>query len=258
MRFLIHLSYDGTRYSGWQRQGNSDRTISGKLENILTRLDGRPVTVHGAGRTDAGVHAMDQTATFDLVGSFGPEEVLKALNSYLPEDIAAATCTNVSSRFHARLNAAGKIYRYTVRIAEAKDVFRRRYQWHLGMPLDLEAMRKAADLLSGTHDFTSFATSVSSKHSAVRTVNRIDIAEADGNVYFEYEGNGFLYNMVRIMTGTLCEIGLGQRVAGEIPGILSARKRELAGITAPAQGLTLINVLYPPDSEGYSEKVINV
>ena len=254
MRYLIHLSYDGTRYSGWQRQGNSDRTIAGKLESILTRLDESPVTVHGAGRTDAGVHALDQTATFDLSGSFDPDEVMSALNAYLPEDIAVASCKTADSRFHARLNAVGKIYRYAVRTDAVRDVFRRRYQWHLGKPLDIGAMRQAAPMLTGTHDFTSFATGTSSKHGAVRTVSRIDIAEKDGTVNLEYEGSGFLYNMVRIMTGTLCEIGLGQRSAGEIPGIISARDRQKAGMTAPAQGLTLVRVLYPEDLTGRAGK----
>ena len=250
MRYLIHLSYEGTRYSGWQRQGNSDRTIAGKLESILTRLNEGGVTVHGAGRTDAGVHALDQTASFDLVKPIDPADVMKALNTYLPEDIAVTSCKTADSRFHARLNAVGKIYRYAVRTGEVKDVFRRRYQWHLGKRLDITAMRQAADMLTGTHDFTSFATSTSSKHSAVRTVRRIEIMEKDGVVTLEYEGSGFLYNMVRIMTGTLCEIGMGQRTAGEIPGIISARNRERAGMTAPAQGLTLVRVLYPDADAG--------
>lgn len=247
MRYLIHLSYDGTRYSGWQRQGNSDKTIAGKLESILTRLNGNEVTVHGAGRTDAGVHALDQTATFDLAEPVAPGDVMAALNDYLPEDIAVASCRTCGSRFHARLNAAGKIYRYAVRTDPVRDVFNRRTHWHLGKSLDIAAMRQAAAMLTGTHDFTSFATSTSSKHGAVRTVKRIDILENNGIVTLEYEGSGFLYNMVRIMTGTLCEIGLGQRSAGEIPGIISARDRGKAGMTAPAQGLTLVRVLYPED-----------
>ena len=254
VRYLIHLSYDGTRYSGWQRQGNSDKTIAGKLENILTRLNEGEVTVHGAGRTDAGVHALDQTATFDLAGSVDPADVMAALNEYLPEDIAVFSCQKADSRFHARLNAVGKIYRYAVRTAPVRDVFQRRYQWHLGRPLDLAAMRQAAVMLTGTHDFTSFATSVSSKHGAVRTVSRIEILEKDGTATLEYEGSGFLYNMVRIMTGTLCEIGLGQRNVGEIPGIFSARDRGKAGMTAPAQGLTLVRVLYPKGPSEEKEK----
>ncbi len=248
MRYLIHLSYDGSRYSGWQRQGNSDRTISGRIEHVLSVLDGGPVLIQGAGRTDAGVHALDQTATFDLKGSFDPDTVLRVLGTYLPEDIAVRSCETVDSRFHARLNAVGKIYRYTVRTAEAGDVFRRKYQWHLGRPLDVGAMQRGAGMLTGTHDFTSFCTAASSKHTAVRTVDRIDILEEDGNVLLEYEGNGFLYNMVRIMTGTLCEVGLGQRDEREIPAVLSARDRSRAGITAPAQGLVLVRVLYPKDA----------
>ena len=247
MRYMIHLSYDGTRYSGWQRQGNSDMTIAGKLENILFRLNGSGVTVHGAGRTDAGVHALDQTASFDLTGFIDPADVMTALNAYLPEDIAVTSCKTADSRFHARLNAVGKVYRYAVRTDAVRDVFQRRYQWHLGKPLDIAAMKQGAEMLTGTHDFTSFATSTSSKHGAVRTVSRIDILEKDGTVTLEFEGSGFLYNMVRIMAGTLCEIGLGQRSAGEIPEIISARNRQMAGMTAPAQGLTLVRVLYPED-----------
>ncbi len=249
MRYMIHLSYDGTKYSGWQRQGNSGQTISGKLENVLSVLDGTPVRVQGAGRTDAGVHALDQTATFDLAGGASPEEVMRAFGRFLPEDIAVLSCERVSARFHARLNAVGKIYRYTVRTDEVRDVFHRRYQWHLGKKLDTVSMDKAARMLVGTHDYRAFCTNASSRHSTVRTVKRIDIEENSGCVVLEYEGNGFLYNMVRIMTGTLCEIGLGKRAPEEIPAIIASRDRGRAGITAPAEGLMLVRVLYGTGKE---------
>ncbi len=249
MRYLITVSYDGIRYSGWQKQGNSDRTVSARLEGVLSRLSGAPAEVQGAGRTDAGVHALAQTATFDLIRDIDPDEILRSFNAYLPEDIAVRSCRRVTGRFHARLNAVGKVYRYTVRTAPIADVFARKYQWHLGRALNTDTMKRAAELLTGTHDYTSFSTKTSSRHSGVRTVSRIDINEGDGNVTLEFEGNGFLYNMVRIMTGTLCEIGLGERDWREIPEILTAKDRSRAGKTAPAQGLMLIKVIYPDETE---------
>ena len=244
MHYLIHISYEGTKYSGWQRQGNAANTIAAKLEAVFTRLDGREVRIDGAGRTDAGVHALDQTATLDLQTKAGRDGILEYVNQYLPEDISVNGIEPVPDRFHARLRAVGKIYRYEIRTAPAPDVFRRRYQWHLKKAPDAAKMRAAADALIGTHDFAAFCTARPGNHSTVRTLRRVDIRQENGTMWIEYEGNGFLYNMVRILTGTLVEIGLGERSADEIPGILSSRQRANAGITAPAQGLTLVRVLY--------------
>ena len=250
MRYLITMSYDGTRYSGWQKQENSAKTISAKIENVLSVLNGGPVSVQGAGRTDAGVHALAQTATFDLKGSPDPAVILRAFREYLPEDISVHSCNPVDSRFHARLSALGKIYRYEIRTSPCADVFRRKYQWHLGKTPDAKAMKAGARFLEGTHDFTSFSTKAKSRHGNIRTVSRISLTEKDGTLSLEFEGDGFLYNMVRIMTGTLIEIGLGKRKPDEIPAILAARDRSAAGFTAPAQGLTLVKVLYPESAGG--------
>ncbi len=246
MHYLIHVSYDGTRYSGWQRQGNCANTITAKLEAVLSRLDDREVKVDGAGRTDAGVHAIDQTATFDLASSPDCGEVLAYANRYLPEDIAVIGVQTVPQRFHARLHSVGKIYRYEIRTSPVPDVFRRKYQWHLQKTPDAARMRKAAEQMTGTHDFASFCTARPGSRSTVRTLKRAEILQEGGTIQIEYEGNGFLYNMVRIMTGTLVEVGLGQREPEDIAGILSSRNRANAGITAPAQGLTLVRVLYDP------------
>ncbi len=244
MRYLIHLSYDGTRYSGWQRQGNSQNTITAKLEAVFTRLDGRPVKVDGAGRTDAGVHALDQPATLDLNTSLGTAEILDYVNRYLPEDIALNSIEPVSARFHARLSSVGKIYRYEIRTAAVQDVFRRKFQWHLKKAPDVERMENAACLLTGTHDFAAFCTARPGNHSTVRTLRRVDLLAQDGTLLLEFEGDGFLYNMVRILTGTLVEIGLGERNAADLTKVFASRQRSSAGITAPAQGLTLVRVLY--------------
>ena len=244
MHYLIHISYEGTRYSGWQRQGNAQNTVTAKLEAVFSRLDGRPVRLDGAGRTDAGVHALDQTATLDLQTKTGPDGILEYVNLYLPEDISVNSIEPVPDRFHARLRAVGKIYRYEIRTSAVPDVFRRRYQWHLKKTPDADRMREAAAVLIGTHDFAAFCTARPGNHSTVRTLRRVDIRQENGTLWIEFEGDGFLYNMVRILTGTLVEIGLGERSAEELPGILTSRKRANAGITAPAQGLTLVRVLY--------------
>ena len=164
MRYFTVISYDGTRYHGWQRQGNTGDTVSGRIEHVLSVLDGQPVSVQGAGRTDAGVHALGQTATFTLQNSPEPKDLLEYLNRYLPEDIAVLRCETASPRFHARLCSAGKVYRYELRCAAVQDVFRRKYQWHLGVPLRVDAMREAASALLGTHDFRAFCTAPPAKH----------------------------------------------------------------------------------------------
>ncbi len=244
MHYMLHLSYDGTRYAGWQRQGNTDNTISAKLEKVFSVLDGRMVQIDGAGRTDAGVHALDQTATLDLRIDRTCQEIVAYANQYLPEDIAVTRIEPVPDRFHARLNAQGKIYRYEIRTCAVPDVFRRKYQWHLGLLPDEEKMRAAGEMLLGKHDFAAFCTAKPGKHSTERTLRRLDFLREEGTLCIEYEGDGFLYNMVRILTGTLVECGLGKREVRQIPEILASRTRARAGITAPAQGLTLVKVLY--------------
>lgn len=244
MNYKLTIQYDGSRYDGWQRQRSTDNTIQGKLEGILSRLAEEPVELHGAGRTDAGVHAEGQTASVKLSGSRDPAQVMEYLNRYLPEDIAVIAAEAVPERFHARLSAVGKVYRYDVRLGAVPDVFRRRYQYRVEEPLDTAAMRAAAAALIGTHDFRAFCSNQRTKKSTVRTISAIDIVQDGAELSITYRGDGFLYHMVRILTGTLLEVGQGLRAPGEMETILASRSRALAGKTAPAQGLTLVEVRY--------------
>ncbi len=241
-RFLIQ--YDGSRYSGWQKQGNTDKTIQGKLENVLSILAGTQVEVHGSGRTDAGVHAYGQTANAHFQTDLPVSGIRDYLNQYLPEDIAVLEVTAVHPRFHSRLNASRKTYCYRIRTNPVKDVFDRKYVYSMEGPFDVSAMRKAAELLTGTHDFTSFCGNRRMKKSAVRTIYEIRIEETQDELRFWYTGDGFLQYMVRIITGTLAETGLGKREAGSMTEILEAKNRDAAGMTMPPQGLALMDVVY--------------
>ena len=244
MNYKLTIQYDGSRYDGWQKQGNTDNTIQGKLEGVLSHLAGEAVEVHGAGRTDAGVHAEGQVANVKLREKRPAAEVMAYLNQYLPEDIAVTAAEEADDRFHARLSATGKVYRYAIRLGVTPDVFRRKYQYRVEAALDVAAMKQAAALLTGTHDYRSFCANKRYKKSTVRTVSAIHIAVDGPDLTITFRGDGFLYNMVRILTGTLLEVGQGKRRAEEMPGILEALDRTRAGKTAPAQGLTLVKVEY--------------
>ena len=244
MNYKLTIQYDGSRYDGWQKQGNTDNTIQGKLEGVLSRLAGEPVEVHGAGRTDAGVHAEGQVASVKLPDNRPAAEVKAYLNQYLPEDIAVVAAAEADDRFHARLSAKGKVYRYSIRMGDTPDVFRRKYQYRVEEPLDVEAMKHAAQRLCGTHDFRAFCANKRYKKSTVRTVYAIEIAANGQDLDMTYRGDGFLYNMVRILTGTLLEVGQGLRKPEEMERILTSLDRMQAGKTAPAQGLTLVKVEY--------------
>ena len=240
------LEYDGSRYDGWQKQGNTDCTIQGKLEAILLKWTGEEIEVHGSGRTDAGVHARGQVANFHVDSKVcgSAEEVKQYLNRYLPEDIRVIGAEEMPERFHSRLNATRKTYAYFVETADKKDVFQRKYVYGLGERLNLEAMRKAASYLIGEYDFKSFCSNKKMKKSTVRRLDAVAIRECGTCIVFEYTGNGFLYNMVRILTGTLIEVGLGKRSPEEMSAILGAMNREAAGMTAPPEGLFLMEVEY--------------
>lgn len=240
------LQYEGTRYDGWQKQGNTGNTIQGKLEAILSRMDGREVEIHGSGRTDAGVHAHGQVANAKLESSKNVQEIKEYMNTYLPKDIVVVEAEEVSMRFHSRLLAVSKTYRYRIRTGKDRDVFSRNFVWHLGKTLDLFSMQKAAKELVGTHDFLAFSSMKKGKKSTVRTLTSIDIRQVGEEVYLTFNGNGFLYHMVRILTGTLVEIGLGQRNPEEIREIFESQDRKKAGQMAPAQGLALMSVQYEP------------
>lgn len=245
MNVKLTIQYDGTRYDGWQRQGNTDNTLQGRLEGVLSRMVGKPVEIQGAGRTDAGVHARGQVASVHLPEGYTPQEVQNYLNRYLPEDVAVVDVVEVGERFHARLSATGKEYRYHIRMGSIPDVFARKYQYRVEEPLDLAAMERAAGYLTGKHDFRSFCGNRRFKKSTVREVFHIGVEVCGSDLTLVYRGDGFLYNMVRILTGTLLEVGLGQRTPESMVDILEARERTAAGKTAPAQGLVLQEVYYP-------------
>ena len=219
-------------------------TVQGALEGALSRICGKPVTIDGTSRTDAGVHAFGQVASFALEHPMEPREVMAYLNRYLPEDIAVLTVEEADDRFHARLSATGKVYRYAVRTGGVPDVFRRKYRYTVEGTPDIAAMERAAALLTGTHDFRSFCSNKRYKKSTVRTIHSIRIAMDGPDLTITFHGNGFLYNMVRILTGTLLEVGFGERKAEEMDEILSSLDRTKAGKTAPAQGLALVKVEY--------------
>ena len=244
MNYKLTLQYDGSRYDGWQKQGNTDNTIQGKLESVLSRMAGQPVEIHGAGRTDAGVHAEGQVASVKLPGSRSAGEIMAEMNRWLPEDIAVIAAEEADDRFHARLSATGKVYRYCLRLGGAPDVFRRKYRYRTESELNLTAMEQAAALLVGTHDFRSFCANKRYKKSTVRTVHAIDIVRSGDDLTLTFRGDGFLYHMVRILTGTLLEVGEGTRKPEEMTEILHALDRAKAGKTAPAQGLFLVKVEY--------------
>ena len=244
MNYRLTIQYDGSRYDGWQKQGNTDNTIQGKLESVLSRMAGIPVEIHGAGRTDAGVHAEGQVASFKLPGDRPAHEIMAELNRWLPEDIAVITAIEVDERFHARLSAKGKVYRYSLRLGDVPDVFSRKYQYRIAEAPDISAMERAAALLTGTHDFRAFCANKRYKKSTVRTIHAIEFDRTGADLTVTFRGDGFLYHMVRILTGTLLEVGLGQRKPEEMTDILASLDRSRAGKTAPAQGLTLVEVEY--------------
>ena len=242
--YKLTIQYDGTRYRGWQVQGNTDLTIQGKLEGVLSRLTGQLVEVHGSGRTDAGVHALGQVANVKLPHPVEPSELLGELNRYLPADIGVIAAEPAPERFHARLNARSKTYRYRIWNSAIPNVLERSYLYVLPESLDVAAMERAAADLVGTHDFRSFCGLKRFKKSTVRTITDISITQDGAEVRLEFTGNGFLMRMVRILAETLVEVGLGQREADSMPAVLAAQDRAAAGPALPAQGLALVRVEY--------------
>lgn len=238
------LQYEGTRYQGWQRQTSSENTIQGKLEQLLSKMCNEPIEVMGSGRTDAGVHALGQVANFHTTSTMSAEEMLSYINEYLPQDIAVLQVTEAAPRFHSRLNACGKRYCYRVINSAIPNVFWRRYALEVPLKLDVEAMEKAASYLSGEHDFKAFTSAKKGKKSTVRRIDKIDIAREEDRLTFTFEGNGFLHHMVRILVGTLLEVGMGKRKPEEMSEILAFGSREKAGALVPAKGLTLMEVFY--------------
>lgn len=239
----LDLCYDGTRYRGFQRLSGTENTIQGKLETTLSRILGETVTVSGSGRTDAGVHARGQVVSFHCGSAMACEEILRQLRRYMPEDIGIYSCKEVSPRFHARLNARTKTYCYRIWNSELPCVFERRYVMTDPEKLDVNRMRRAAVYFLGEHDFSAFCANKHMKKSTIRRIDSLEIDEVGEEIRITVCGNGFLYNMVRILTGTLLEIGHGKRTPDSIPTLFGA-DREAAGPLVPAQGLCLMEVTY--------------
>ena len=235
----LKISYDGSRYQGWQRQQATDMTIQGKIEAVLSKMTGEEVEIDGSGRTDAGVHARGQVANFRSNTTMSTEEIHAYLNEYLPLDIGISEVKEASPRFHSRLNEIGKRYIYRVWNSSNHNVFERKYMYPFVGELDFDAMREAAGLLMGKHDFQAFCGKKIKKKSTVRTIKKIAIEQIGEEIRFTFEGDGFLFHMVRILVGTLLEIGTHEMEVSEIEGILASKTRANAGRTAPACGLIL-------------------
>lgn len=253
---LLKIEYDGSGFSGWQRQPDV-RTVQGELEKVLSRVMGKPVLINGTSRTDAGVHALGQQASFK--GEFGipTDRIQLAVNNLLAGqsggigklgrvgDVRVTEVTEMPPEFHARFDSKGKMYRYIIGNGPETDIFRRKYCYQITEPLDVEGMNQAASHIVGTHDFCCFQASGSNeRETTVRTIYSLTVRREGSDVILEVAGDGFLYNMVRIITGTLVEVGLGRRPAEDLKKIIAGKDRQLAGHTAPAEGLYLVEVYY--------------
>jgi len=241
----LTLAYDGTPFVGWQRQAHGV-SIQGLVEEALARFDGAPVTVHGAGRTDAGVHALGQVASAQIAASHPPDVIARALNASLPPEVRVTSVEDAADEFHARFSARAKTYRYVIRNGPMASPFERAYVWHIQDALNRNAMREAAAVLVGTHDFGAFRSVGGEVRTTIRTITESGFTPQDdlGLLAYEITGDGFLRHMVRALVGTLVEIGRGQRPALSMAALLAGANRAAAGPTAPPQGLFLVRVVY--------------
>ena len=239
----LDVCYDGTRYKGWQRLSGTDNTIQGKIETALSRILDEPIEISGSGRTDAGVHARGQVANFHCESTMPADEILSQLRRYLPEDIGIYSCKEVSPRFHARLNAKQKTYLYRIWNNDAPCVFERKYVAFFPEKLDVDAMRAAASRLCGEHDFSAFCGNPKFKKSTVRFIRSIEIQRDGDEIRSLVTGNGFLHSMVRIIVGTLIEVGRETRSAESVSDLFGGKRAD-AGFLAPAQGLCLQEAFY--------------
>ena len=240
----LTIQYDGSRYRGWQRLGDSDKTIQGKIEQVLGEMTKEKIEIIGSGRTDAGVHAFKQVANFHTKIDLAEDAILDYLYKYLPEDIVVVDATEVDKLFHSRHHVKGKKYLYRIWNSKRHNPFNRKHCTHIAEPLDIRLMRNAAEYLVGKHDFSSFTTLKSKNKSREREMFSIEIKKENEIMDIIFHGNGFLYNMARIMAGTLIEVGSGRTSADSIPKILAKKDRSLAGPTAPTSGLILYDVEY--------------
>lgn len=242
--YKITVQYDGTRYKGWQVQKSTDMTIQGKLQDVLKQLVGEDVEVIGSGRTDAGVHAYGQVANFHIKEGFSETEILDYLNHYLPMDIAVLSIEEVEERFHSRYHATEKTYVYRIHNSSIPNVFERKYVYDYKEYLDMERMKEGANYFIGTHDFGAFCGNKKMKKSTVRTIFSIEIEKIENEIQISFTGDGFLQNMIRIITGTLIEVGSHRKEPVELQQILEKKDRTLASYTAPPHGLVLKRVRY--------------
>jgi tRNA pseudouridine38-40 synthase len=242
--FKLIIEYDGTAYHGWQRQ-KTDPSIQAEIETALNTMTRRKITLNGSGRTDAGVHALRQVANFSCDTRLGPDAFQKGLNSLLPDAIVITGCEKISEDFHARYAAKSKIYRYRILNRRIPAAIGRQYAWHIRKQLDMPAMKKGAAHLVGTHDFKAFEGSGSPRSSTIRTIMKADFIPCpEGYQLFEIRADGFLKFMVRNIVGTLVAVGFGKITPGDVHRILRGKDRNRAGATAPAHGLTLMDVEY--------------
>lgn len=241
--YKLLIQYDGSGYNGWQKQGNTSNTIQERFENVLFRMCNSKIEIHASGRTDAGVHAENQVANFKCDTNLNCDEIKEYLNKYLPKDILVKEIEEVNERFHSRLNAVSKTYEYSIAI-EKPNVFNRKYVYETNVVPNTNVMQTAAEFLIGKHDFKGFSSVGRTKKSTVRTINYINIKNENGVIKITVNGTGFLYNMIRIISGTLLEIGMGNLEPEIINEILSEKDRKKAGKTLPACGLKLIEVKY--------------
>lgn len=241
--YKLVIQYDGTKYNGWQKQGNTKNTIQERFENILFRMCGKETEIFASGRTDAGVHAKGQVANFKAETHMSCQEIKDYINQYLPEDVRVLSLEEACERFHSRLNAVSKTYEYVI-TTEKPDVFMRKYVYATDKALDIDKMRHAAKKLIGRHDFKGFSSVGKTKKSTVREINFIDIEKKDETIKISINGSGFLYNMVRIISGTLLEIGTGELDESVIDTAFKTGVRAPLGTTLPGKGLTLAEVQY--------------
>jgi tRNA pseudouridine38-40 synthase len=242
-RVLLTIAYDGTNYHGWQIQKNAV-TVQQVLCEALEKMLGKTFDVTGTSRTDAGVHAREFTCHIDCDDNIPEKAFVRGLNSFLPPDIAVKDCIEVANDFHARYNAKGKTYKYYIYNSNEKDPFKMRYSWQIERKLDVKLMNEFASKLVGTHDFYAFSSSGRTVEDTVRTISECYVTKENDDIVLTVTANGFLYNMVRIIVGTAVEVSDKRIKVEDIPEILSSKKRELAGVTAPPQGLFLEKVHY--------------
>lgn len=240
----LKIAYDGGRYYGWQRLKDNDQTIQGKLESVISEMAQSYTEIIGSGRTDAGVHAKGQIANFHTNSTMTLEEMHHYINRYLPQDIVVKEITQVSDRFHSRYHAKSKKYTYYVWNHYTHSPFHRKYSYHLQKKLDVPLMKEAAAKFIGTHDFIGFSSLKKTKKSTLRTINELNILSQNNLMSFTFVGDGFLYNMIRIIMGSLVEIGLHEKELSHIDKVLEKNVRSKAGITMPPQGLFLEEVYY--------------